>query len=98
MARALSAVDMEDFAGDKRGSLEIKRAVHDVGDGAYPVLGMHSGISDGGIDCGVQGRIDDTRRYRVDPDSVAGVLDGERSGDGGEATFVSAVNADGTAV
>ena len=39
MAGALSAVDVQDLAGDERCRLRVKHAVLNVGHGAYAVLG-----------------------------------------------------------
>ena len=77
MACALAAIDMQNLAGDKGCVFEVQRTMNDVSDSSYAVLGMHLGVHTVGVDTGVDRSIHDPRRYRVDPDTLRGILNRE---------------------
>jgi hypothetical protein len=60
VARALSAVDMQDFAGDERGGFEVEHPRDDVTDRAKPSQRMQTGQG-GVIGVGVHRGVDDSR-------------------------------------
>jgi hypothetical protein len=86
VARALSAVDMQDFAGDEGRAFEVEHSGDDVVDGAEPSQGMQTGQG-GVIGRGVHRGVDDPRRDRVDPNSTARVLGCQRFGDSRQAAL-----------
>lgn len=79
MASGLAAIDVQRFACDEVGALEVKDRVDDIGDLAQPadrVQGRQQGV------CFrlVHGRADNARRDRVHANAAAREFDGERSG------------------
>jgi hypothetical protein len=97
MSCTLTAIDVENFAGDEGGVLEIEGTVDDVGDAADAILRMHAGVLLVGIDAGVHGRVDDAGRYRVDPNPLPAYSTASDLVTATRPPLVSAVNADGTA-
>ena len=84
MAGALTAVDVQDFAGHEAGLFEIKDRIDDILDLTHVadrVQGAERRVRLGGM----HRRLDDAGRDRVHADAALGVFDRERPGGGVQA-------------
>ena len=78
VASDLTAVDVEDLAGNERRGLEVEDAVDDVGDLPYVPHWWELRAEPGVALRWMHRRLDDARRDSVHSDAAGGVLDGQR--------------------
>src|ERR1700676_817320 len=79
VARALTTVDVKDFARHEAGRLEVEDRVDDVGDLAHMADRVQSAKLRMRLD-GMHRRLDDAQGHCVHSDTVLRILDRERFG------------------